>query len=339
MDKIDKKSIFVFIEQRDGLVEKVGLELLGKGRELANVLDTKLIALLVGDGIEHHGERLIHYGADKVIYVDNPLYHHYLTEPYAQVLSEAILAYEPDIFLIGATSIGRDLAPRVSARIHTGLTADCTSLAIEEGTKQLLMTRPAFGGNLMATIICPEHRPQMATIRPGVMQPIEKDIHRHGVLEELRVKNQSTLQGIELISVVKDDKKKLNIEDAKVLISGGRGVGNEENFQKLYTLADVLDGEVSSSRAVVDAGWQDRGRQVGQTGKTVRPNLYFALGISGAIQHIAGMEDSDLIIAVNKQSDAPIFEVADVGIVADLHAFVPRLTTELQKLKEGRECQ
>lgn len=324
------KGIFVFIEQRDTIIQRVSYELLGKAYELAKQIDCEVTAVLLGYGIIEHGQNLIHAGADHVLYVDNESYEHYVTEYYAQAITEIIKEYDPEIFLFGATAIGRDLAPRVSARIHTGLTADCTGLDIDSETRNLLMTRPAFGGNIMATIVCPEFRPQMATVRPGVMQALELDPHREGNVKAFSLELIKEKNHVEIINIVYEGKQKINIEDAKVLISGGRGVGSKENFKQLYDLAEVIDAEVSSSRAVVDVGWQERERQVGQTGKTVRPNLYFACGISGAIQHVAGMENSDLIIAINKNSDAAIFEVADLGIVGDLNEIVPQLTKALK---------
>ena len=241
---------------------------------------------------------------------------------------------KPAIVLVGATSIGRDIAPRVSARIHTGLTADCTSLDIDDETRNLMMTRPAFGGNIMATIICPDHRPQMSTVRPGVMLKLERNTSNTGDVIDFDADLNAQDLNVEVLEIVKEDHKKVNIEDAKVLVSAGRGIGSKENMSPLYDLADELKGEVSGSRAVIDNAWLDKDRQVGQTGKTVRPDLYFACGISGAIQHIAGMEESELIIAINKNPDAPIFEVADLGIVGDVAKVLPLLTEELKKSKK-----
>jgi electron transfer flavoprotein alpha subunit len=260
-----------------------------------------------------------------------------MTEPYTKVLSEVISANKPEIVLIGATAIGRDLAPRVSARIYTGLTADCTSLDIDEENKNLLMTRPAFGGNIMATIVCPDHRPQMSTVRPGVMTICEKDESRIGDIKEFKVKLSEKDVNVEILEVVKEEKERINIEEADVLVSGGRGIGQPDNFKMLKELADLLKGQVSASRAVVDAGWIDRDHQVGQTGKTVRPGLYIACGISGAIQHLAGMEESEFIVAINKDPGAPIFEVADVGIVGDVNKVVPLLIEELKMSSEKEE--
>lgn len=260
----------------------------------------------------------------------------YTTEPYAQAIHEVIKAYKPEIILYGATAIGRDLAPRVSARVKTGLTADCTKLEIDEETKNLQMTRPAFGGNIMATILCPDNRPQMATVRPGVMKRAMKNPEAKAEVEELKVDFIKNNNFVEVKDVVKKVSDKIDIMDAKILVSGGRGVGNPENFKLLQDLADVLGAEVSSSRACVDAGWREKEQQVGQTGKTVRPNVYFAIGISGAIQHLAGMEESDIIIAINKDETAPIFDVADYGIVGDLNKILPILTEKLKNELETK---
>lgn len=329
----DYKGVSVFIEQRKGIVEKVSLELLGKGREIADTLGQELIAILIGNGITDAAQDLIEHGADQVVVIDDPMLALYTTEPYTKALTAAIEAKKPEIVMVGATTIGRDLAPRVSARIHTGLTADCTSLEVDEETNNLLMTRPAFGGNIMATIVCADHRPQMSTVRPGVMQKLDTDKTRTGVVETLAVVFNAEDMNVEVLEVVEETTKKVKIEEANILVSGGRGMGKAENFENLYNLADELDGLVSASRAVVDAGWLDSSRQVGQTGKTVRPDLYIACGISGAIQHLAGMEESELIIAINKNPDAPIFEVADVGIVGDANKIVPEIIKQLKASK------
>ena len=324
------ENVLIFCEQRDGVLQKVSLELIGKGRELADVLGQKVIAVILGEQIKALAQEVINYGADEAIYVDHPILADYMTEPYTKALTAIIKDTNPEIVLVGATSIGRDLAPRFAARIETGLTADCTSLDIDELTKNLLMTRPAFGGNIMATIICPDHRPQAATVRAGVMIARPKE-EKTGVIREFSVELSEADRNITVLETVKSTKKTKDITEAKVLVSGGRGTGAPENFEILKELADVLGGEVSASRAAVDAGFISKDRQVGQTGKTVRPDLYLACGISGAVQHLAGMEDSELIVAINKDAAAPIFEVADVGIVGDLHKIVPKLVTELKK--------
>jgi len=329
------QNIYVFIEQRDGKLQKVGYELLGKANELAADLQQEVVAVVLGSGIKDAAAELFQHGADQVIAVDDPMLKEYLTEPYAKALYEVVTAKQPEILLYGATSIGRDIAPRVSARVHTGLTADCTKLDIDSETKGLLMTRPAFGGNIMATIICPNFRPQMATVRPGVMQALEKDPSKTGTVEIFNVDFKPEDENIKIVSIEKDKKKATDITEAKILVSGGRGIGGPEGFEPLKKLADVLDGEISSSRACVDAGWIDRDRQVGQTGKTVHPDLYIATGISGAIQHAVGMETSELIVAINKNESAPIFDIADLGVVGDLNAIIPKLTDALKKIKEA----
>lgn len=322
-------SVMVFVEQRSGEIQNVSLELLGKGRELADKINNKLSAVLLGHNIENLSEELIQYGADEVVYVEDKNLDVYLTSTYTKALTEVINKKNPEIVLVGATTIGRDLAPRVSATIGTGLTADCTSLEIDEENQGLLMTRPAFGGNIMATIICPNHRPQMSTVRPGVMKKLEKNMARKGNVEKIEVKFLEDYENVQVLKYVKENIKKVNIEDAKVLISAGRGIGCKENMDALYELADLLGAEVSASRGVVDAGWIDKSRQVGQTGKTVRPDVYIACGISGAIQHLAGMEESEYIIAINNNRDAAIFEVADLSLVGDVNRVIKNLIQEL----------
>lgn len=331
MNKSNYKHVYVFAEQRDGQIQPVALELLGKARDLADVLEEKVVAVLLGSNIKDKAKDLIAYGADEVVVMDNPLLKDYITEEYSQAIYQLIEAFRPSIFLFGATTIGRDLGPRLSARLETGLTADCTKLEISEDTKELMMTRPAFGGNLMATIMCTEHRPQMSTVRPGVMQKRDRDDSRQGTVIPFEPKIDTTKIKVKLIENVKEDKGTVDITEAKILVSGGRGVGNAAGFEKLQELADVLDAQVSSSRAMVDAGIMPHDRQVGQTGKTVRPDLYIACGISGAIQHLAGMEESDFIIAINKDKFAPIFKVADIGIVGDVNKVIPLLTERLKK--------
>ena len=326
------KNVYVFAEQRDGVIQKVAYELIGKARELAADLGQEVVAVVLGDGIQAAAAELFKHGADQVLVVDAPVLGEYSTEPYAKALTAIIKAKEPEIVIYGATAIGRDLAPRISARVHTGLTADCTRLEIDPETKGLLMTRPAFGGNIMATIVCPDYRPQMATVRPGVMQALEADDSKSGTVEVFDAGVSEADMNIKIREVVRDTKKSVDITEAKILVSGGRGIGGPEGFDMLKDLAEELGGEISASRACVDAGWIDRDRQVVQTGKTVRPNLYIAAGISGAIQHAAGMEDSELIIAINKNNTAPIFEIADVGIVGDCKVIVPKLTEALKKL-------
>ena len=327
------RDVYVFAEQRDGELQKVGIELVGKARELADDLGQQVAAVLLGSGVKDKAQELIACGADKVVVVDDVMLEEYVTEPYTKALTAVINAKAPEIVLYGASSIGRDLAPRVSARIHTGLTADCTALEIDEETKLLMMTRPAFGGNIMATIVCEDFRPQMATVRPGVMKALESDASRSGEVEEFKVKFSDADMNVKVRETVKTAHKSVDITEAKILVSGGRGIGSAEKFKMLEELAGVMEGEVSSSRACVDSGWISADRQVGQTGKTVRPELYLACGISGAIQHAAGMENSDFIVAINRDEDAPIFDIADLGIVGDLNAIVPKLTEAVKAVK------
>ncbi|MBQ7691507.1 MAG: electron transfer flavoprotein subunit alpha/FixB family protein [Muribaculaceae bacterium] len=334
MDKKDYKNVFVFAEQREGVIQPVAYELLGKARDLAEALGEKVVALLLGSGVKNQAQALIEQGADEVIVADVPELEHYLSEQYAQVMSQIINERKPNIVLYGATTIGRDMAPRLASRLKAGLTADCTKLEIvadDQGDVNLHSTRPAFGGNLMATIVCPNTRPQMSTVRPGVMQKMERQPGRNGVVTDFTPKFDTSKFKVRLVETIKADKSVADISEAKILVSGGRGVHDKEGFDKLQSLADVLGGQVASSRAMVDNGIMPHECQVGQTGKTVRPNLYMACGISGAIQHLAGMEESDLIIAINKDKYAPIFSVADLGIVGDLHRIVPLLTERLKR--------
>ncbi|WP_213818594.1 electron transfer flavoprotein subunit alpha/FixB family protein [Garciella nitratireducens] len=332
----DYKGVFVFAEQVDKEITGVSFELIGKAKELAKDLDTQVTAVLIGYEIADLAEQLAQYGADRVILIDDKECEIYRTEPYTHAMYSVIKKYKPEIVLYGATAIGRDLAPRVSARVHTGLTADCTGLEIDKETKNLRMTRPAFGGNIMATIVCADFRPQMATVRPGVMQKIAPNPDVNVVIEKFHPEFKPNDQYVEVVDVIKKVSDKIDIQDANVIVSGGRGMGCPENFKLLRELADALGGEVASSRACVDAGWVPKDIQVGQTGKTVRPNLYIACGISGAIQHLAGMEESDVIIAINKDETAPIFEVADFGIVGDALKIVPYLT---EKVKAERAAK
>ena len=335
------KGVFVYAQQVDNVLDGVAFELLGKGKDLAKDLGTDVTAVLIGSDVKGLADQLAEYGADRVIVVDDPELKEYRTEPYAHALASVINEYKPEIMLVGATAIGRDLGPTVSARVKTGLTADCTMLEIgdfplnptpgqEQLHNQLLMTRPAFGGNTIATIACPYNRPQMATVRPGVMQKIDKIAGAKANVVEFNPGFTPNDRYVEILNVVKAVKNTANIMDAKILVSGGRGVGSKENFKLLEDLAEVLGGTVSCSRAVVENGWLPVDLQVGQTGKTVRPQIYFAIGISGAIQHVAGMEESDLIVAINKDADAPIFDVADYGLVGDLNKIVPTLTEALR---------
>ena len=329
------KDLWVFIETEDeGTAKSVGLELLVPGRRLADKQNGKLVAVILGSNVAPALEAVKAHGADEAIVVDQPELKHYNTDAYAKVLCELIEKYGPSVMLIGATNNGRDIGPRISCRLGTGLTADCTALDIDDETGNMAWTRPAFGGNLMATIMCPDHRPQLGTVRPGVFKKSEpgevKDIP---VIKE-KVEITDAEKRVELLEVINEMAGELvDLENAEIIVSGGRGVGSAENFKILEDLAEVLGGTVSCSRAVVDNGWKPKDLQVGQTGKTVRPQIYFAIGISGAIQHVAGMEESDLIVAINKDETAPIFDVADYGIVGDLNKIVPMLT---EKIKEAK---
>ena len=347
MNLEEYKGVFVFAQQVDNKLNGIALELVGKGKDLAKDLGTEVTAVLIGSDVMGLTKELAEYGADRIIVVDDPELKEYRTEPYAHALAEVIKKYKPEIMLVGATAIGRDLGPRVSARIHTGLTADCTQLEIgdfpinpipgrEQLHNQLLMTRPAFGGNTIATIACPNFRPQMATVRPGVMQKAERVEGAQAVIEEFNPGFVPNNKYVEILDIVKAVSDVEDIMDAKILVSGGRGVGSAENFKLLDDLAEALGGTVSCSRAVVDAGWKSKDLQVGQTGKTVRPHVYFAIGISGAIQHLAGMEESDIIIAINKDETAPIFDVADYGIVGDLNKILPALTEKIKEAKAAK---
>ena len=341
------KGVFIFAQQVDNQISNIAYELLGKAKDLAADLSTEVTAVLVGSDVKGLADKLAEYGADRVIVVDDPELKEYRTEPYTHALASVIEKYKPDVFLIGATAIGRDLGPRVCARIHTGLTADCTQLDIgdfplvaipgrEQKHNQLLMTRPAFGGNTIATIACPDFRPQMATVRPGVMQKKDKIKGAKANIEEFNPGFTPNKNYVEILDIVKAVSDVVDIQDAKILVSGGRGVGSPENFKILEDLAAAIGGQVSCSRAVVDSGWKPKELQVGQTGKTVRPHVYFAIGISGAIQHVAGMEESDIIIAINKDETAPIFDVADYGVVGDLNKVVPELTKQILEAKAAK---
>jgi electron transfer flavoprotein alpha subunit len=315
------KNVWVFCEQRDGELQSVAIELLGVARELADKVNEKVVALLLGDGITAKANDLVAYGADEVRVVDHANLKHFVTEYYAQAVTQVVKANDPSVVLFGATSIGRDLAPRLSARLHTGLTADCTKLEMDEAGN-LFMTRPAFGGNLFATIICPEHRPQMSTVRPGVMKKPEFDGARKGDIIQETINWDDSKAVVKVVEEVKETKNVEKIEDAKILVSCGRGV---KDVAPAFDVAKKVKGTVSASRSLVDAGIIEHSRQVGQTGKTVRPEAYLAFGISGAIQHLAGMEESEYIIAVNTDVNAPIFKVANLGIVCDAGAVLKQL--------------
>ena len=333
MNKADFNGVWVFAEQREGQLQKVSLELLGEGRKIADKLGSKLTALLIGNKVQNLVEDLSRHGADEVLVVDAPELEHYTTDGYTKAICELANAKKPNIIFIGATFIGRDLGPRVAARLETGLTADCTSLDVDVESGDLLATRPAFGGNLMATIVCPDHRPQMATVRPGVFEKLPLG-ENDATVENVEIKFNSNDIRTKIVEIIKEHKDIVDISEANVLVAGGRGIGSEENFKMLKELAEVMNGSIAASRAAVEKGWVDKDYQVGQTGKTVRPNIYVACGISGAIQHAAGMQDSDMIIAINKDASAPIMQTADYAIVGDLLKVVPEMTAQVKAMKE-----
>lgn len=333
IDKAQYSGIWVFAEQRECVVAAVVHELLGKGRELADQLNCELSAVLLGSELNGVAQELIAYGADQVIQIDDPALKHFRDERYAEALSYLAQKYKPSIILAGATVIGRSFIPRVAIELNTGLTADCTGLEIDAETGNLLQTRPAFGGNIMATIITANHRPQMATVRHKVMEPLQRDDSLNGVVirEEYNFELEEELT--HFINFVKEKTNLINITDANIIVAGGRGIKDAKNFSMIEALAEALDGAVGASRAAVDSEWIPYSHQVGQTGKTVKPSIYIAVGISGAIQHLAGMSSADYIIAINKDADAPIFKVADLGIVGDLFELLPKL---IKRVKEVR---
>lgn len=351
-DLDDYKHVWVYAEQRDGKLMNVALELIGEGYRLAKEIsdDTQVCAVLIGDGIDHLADECFAYGVEKVYMIQDPLLKNFTTDGYTKVLVDACQEYKPEIVIYGATHIGRDLAPRVAARMNTGLTADCTRLDVRvssyieyaknnttldtstldpnDPSTGIKQTRPAFGGNLMATIICPRTRPQMSTVRPGVMQKREKIEGATGEIVNVKPEIAESDIRTKIVEIVKSAKELVSLTDADIICSGGRGLGDPSGFELIKEFADKVGGVVGSSRAAVDAGWIDHSHQVGQTGTTVKPKIYFACGISGAIQHLAGMQTSDIIVAINKDPDAPIFEVADYGIVGDLYKVIPEIIAE-----------
>ncbi len=327
------KGIWVFAEQRNGHVHSVVYELLGVGKKLAQARGTELACVLMGYRVEEKAKLLFQRGADKVYVVDHPSLANYLDEPYSRIFTRLIREYKPEIVLAGATSMGRSLIPRIAVEIYTGLTADCTGLDIDPETGHLLQTRPAFGGNIMATILCERYRPQMATVRHKVMEEAPMDPNRNsGELVRVPISNVDVASRTSILEIVKEVEETINIAEADIIVSGGRGLKGPENFELLRELAKVLGGAVGASRAAVDAGWIPYSHQVGQTGKTVKPKIYIACGISGAIQHLVGMSSSDVIIAINKNPDAPIFNVANYGLVGDLFEIVPELTKRFKEI-------
>ncbi|TEB07597.1 Acryloyl-CoA reductase electron transfer subunit beta [Pelotomaculum schinkii] len=328
------QGVWVFAELRHGAIMNIALELLGEGRKLADTLGVELGAVLIGDKVEPLAQDLFAYGADVVYLVENAELENYRTESYCAAMEKLIKTYKPEILLIGATNIGRDLGPRLAGRVHTGLTADCTVLDIDTEKRLLNQTRPAFGGNIMATIICPDTRPQMATVRPGVMKKATPDFNRTGKIVKAFYPPDIKVRTI-VRDIVKEARKIVNLEEAQIIISGGRGVGGPEGFKLLEQVADSIGATVGASRGAVDSGWIPSNHQVGQTGKTVHPKLYLACGISGAIQHLAGMQHSSVIVAINKNPNAPIFKIADYGIVGDLFKVLPALLDTLKEINNG----
>ena len=329
IDPAEWRGVWVYAEQREGALHGVSFELLGEGRVLAEKLGVPLTAVLLGSGVEALAAPLFEHGADRVMVVDHPALAAYTAEAYAEALSALVRKYKPEALLAGATTIGRGFVPRVAIEVRTGLTADCTGLDIDPATRRLLQTRPAFGGNIMACIECPDHRPQMATVRPKVFKAAPAQPGRTGELvrETLDLKTPA-VRVLETVHAMENEK---NVADAEIIVTGGRGLGKPENFALLRELADALGGAaIGASRAAVDAGWISAFHQVGQTGKTVRPKVYIACGVSGQIQHLVGMNSSDTIIAINKDPDAPIFGVADIGIVGDLFQVVPEIIRALK---------
>lgn len=336
VDKNAYKDVWVYLEITEGKPRNVGLELLGEGRKLADEMKQKLAAVIIGDGVADVAKEAFAAGADLVYLVEAPELSHYNTDGYTATFVDLINAYKPSVILLGATNDGRDLGPRVACRVGTGLTADCTGLGIDEGTGLVAWTRPAFGGNIMTTILCPEHRPQMGTVRPSVFKRPVPDYNRSGAIVRVASKVKAEDIHTKLIDIIRVCTSSCNLEEAEIIVSGGRGLCKPENFVLIEELANVLGGAVGASRAAVDAGWKPPLHQVGQTGKTVAPKIYIACGISGAIQHLAGMSSSDIIIAINKDPDAPIFKMADFSVVGDVMEVLPILTEELRKIKEGR---
>ena len=331
------KGVWVYIEQTEGKAAKVSWELLGAGRDLADTLQVELTAIVIGEQVEHLCNEAFVYGADRAILLDAPVYKHYRTQAFNAAVCHLINTHKPEIILMGATGVGRDLAGAVATVVKTGLTADCTGLSIDDN-RHLMQTRPAFGGNIMATIMCDKFRPQMATVRPHVMPMKEPQPGKTGEIihDAYRPDEKDILTKIIEVINDRDNLNKIDIAGADIIVSGGRGMMNPANFSILKELADELGGVVGSSRSAVDAGWMPQDRQVGQTGKTVRPSIYIACGISGAIQHMVGMQDSDVIIAINRDPDAPIFQISTYGIVGDLFQIVPELTKQIRELKQGR---
>ena len=327
----DYSGVMVFAEQKFGTIMPISFEMLSKARELADVLGKEVTAALLGYNFDDQAEELIHFGADKVIVIDDAFLENFLDEPYTQALAYIVNKYKPEILLSGATAIGRSFIPRLAVELQTGLTADCTDLDIDPENKELIQTRPAFGGNIMAKIRTTNYRPQMATVRHKVFDHLPKDETRKGQVIQEKVTFDATKFLSKFLEYIKDETQSVKITDADIIVTGGRGIKCAENFSLIKELASVLGAAVGASRAAVDAGWMEYSHQVGQTGKTVKPKIYIACGVSGAIQHLVGMQSSDIIIAINKDKDAPIFKVADVGIVGDLFEVIPQLIKQLSR--------
>ncbi len=331
VDNLDDFSgITVVAQQSGGKVHKVTLELIGKGRELADKLGCKLSVFLMGHNVGEVAQKLSFYGADSVVVCDDEKLKDFTTEAYTSAVSQYVEQYKPESMFFGATTLGRDFAPRVAARVGTGLTADCTSLDVDDQTRNMLQTRPAFGGNLMATIICPRNRPQMSTVRPGVMEKAQKTTSACEIIN-FNCKFDDKCDLVNVVDTIIDLKKKVNLADAEIIVCGGRGVGSAEGFELLKSLADKLGGVVGSSRAAVDSGFMPHEYQIGQTGAVVKPKVYIACGISGAIQHLIGMQDSEYIVAINTNADAPIMSVAHLALVGDLFQVIPEIMNLLDE--------
>ncbi len=327
----DYNGVWVIGEQREGKINPVTIELIGEGRKLADQLGKELAVVIAGYEVEKEVKELLHYSVDKVYYINDPLLKDFTTDGYAISIANLIERKKPEVVLVGATSIGRDIAPRIAGKVGTGLTADCTKLEIDSTDNKLLQTRPAFGGNLMATIVCPKNRPQMSTVRPGVMAKAVRNESETGILEVVTPKLTEKMIRTRLVEILPQEKKSVNLTDARIIVSGGRGLKRAEGFELIKELADKLGAEIGASRAAVDSGWIEHSHQVGQTGTTVRPELYIACGISGAIQHLAGMSDSKYIVAINKDAKAPIFSMCDYGIVGDLYEIIPEMIESLNR--------
>lgn len=339
VEKVDLsqyKGVWVIAEHYNGNIHNVAYQLLGKGRELADTLNVNLTLVILGDNFDEQLEELSNYGADEIIYVKSKILKNYYSDLYTKTLTELITENKPEIVLIGATPTGRDFAPRVAKRLNAGLTADCTGLEIDPETNNLFQTRPTFGGNIMATIRTPNSRPQMSTVRPGTFKKPEatkKKVNIRTIDYDYSEKDSVT----KIVKVINREKNKVNLEDAEIIVAGGRGVGKKENFKIIEDLANAIGAEIGGSRVTVELNWIPQDQQVGQTGKTVTPKLYIACGISGAIQHLVGMENSDIIVAINKDPNASIFNVAHYGIVGDLHKVIPALIEEIKKVKSSEE--